>query len=61
VGGGLVLFHATDATGQRFTKSEIERGVAAECAVAADINRDGKLDLVVSAGRNNKILWYQAK
>jgi FG-GAP-like repeat len=60
-GGGLVLFHATDATGQHFTKVEIERGVAAECAVAADIDGDGKLDLVVSAGRNNKIFWYQAK
>ncbi|MCX6906502.1 MAG: VCBS repeat-containing protein [Verrucomicrobia bacterium] len=60
-GGGLLLFHATDATGQQFTKVEIERGVAAECAVVADMNGDGKLDLVVSAGRNNKILWYQNK
>jgi hypothetical protein len=58
-GGGLFLFRATDATGQQFTKIEIERGVAAECAVAADMDGDGRLDLVVSAGRNNKILWYQ--
>jgi hypothetical protein len=60
-GGGLVFFHALDATGQHFTKVEIERGVAAECAVATDIDGDGKLDLVVSAGRNNKIFCYQAK
>ena len=58
-GGGLMMFHATDATGQQFTKIEIERGVAAECVVAADMNGDGKPDLVVSAGHNNKVLWYE--
>lgn len=25
----------------------------------ADINGDGKLDIVVSAGRNNQVLWYE--
>jgi len=60
-GGGLALFDPVDATGERFTKIEIERGVAAECVVAADMNGDGKPDLVVTAGRNNKILWYENK
>ena len=23
------------------------------------LNGDGKLDIVVSAGRNNKVLWYE--
>ena len=60
-GGGLILFHRADSSAQQFARFEIERGVAAECAVAADLNGDGKLDLVVSAGGNNKLLWYQAK
>ena len=59
-GGGLVLFH-WDSAAQQFTRSEIDKGVSAECAVVADINGDGKLDLVVSGGRNNKLFWYQAK
>jgi hypothetical protein len=58
-GGGLIHFRPADATGGKFVRSEIEVGVAAECAVAADLNGDGRRDLVVSAGRNNKILWYE--
>ena len=56
----MVFFH-WDSAAQQFTRSEIDKGVSAECAVVADINGDGKLDLIVSGGRNNKIFWYQAK
>jgi hypothetical protein len=33
--------------------------VPAEGAVAADINGDGKLDLVVIADRTNQLIWYE--
>ena len=59
--GGLVLFRANDGSGQQFTRVELERGVAAECAVVADLDGDGKPDFVVSDGANNRILWYQNK
>lgn len=59
-GGGLVLFRR-DSTAQQFTRSEIDKGVSAECVVIADLNGDGKLDLIVSGGGNNKLFWYQAK
>jgi hypothetical protein len=57
-GGGIKLYHlATD--GATWKTVEIERGVAVEGAIVADINGDGKPDIVVSAGRNNKVLWYE--
>jgi hypothetical protein len=58
-GGGLRLYKATDATGQQFKTFQIDTAMPAEGAVAADINGDGKLDLVVIAGRANQLVWYE--
>ena len=58
-GGGLRLYKATDATGQHFKANDIDLAMPAEGAVAADINGDGKLDLVVIAGRTNQLAWYE--
>ena len=58
-GGGLRFYKATDATGQKFERFEIDPGMPAEGAVAADVNGDGKLDLVVIAGRINQLVWYE--
>lgn len=57
-GGGLRLFHL-DADGVSWRSVEIERGIAVEGAVVVDLNGDGRLDLVVAAGRNHKIAWYE--
>ena len=58
-GGGLRLYKATDATGQQFKADDIDPAMPAEGAVAADIRGDGKLDLVVIAGRTNQLVWYE--
>jgi len=58
-GGGLSLYDPADAAGGRFTKIPLDRGIAAEGAVAADLNLDGRLDLVVIAGRSNNLAWYE--
>ena len=58
-GGGLSLYDPADATGRRYTKIPLDRGIAAEGAVAADVNLDGRLDLVVIAGRSNNLAWYE--
>ncbi|MHC4179500.1 MAG: FG-GAP repeat domain-containing protein [Planctomycetota bacterium] len=58
-GGGLSLYDPADADGRRFTKVPLDRGIAAEGAVAADMDLDGGLDLVVIAGRSNNLAWYE--
>jgi len=58
-GGGLALYDRAGAAGKRYTKISLDRGIAVEGAVAADINLDGKLDIVVIAGRSNKLAWYE--
>jgi hypothetical protein len=56
--GGLNLYDPT-ADGQRFRTIPLDRGIAVEGAVAADINRDGQLDLVAVGGRTNDLVWYE--
>jgi hypothetical protein len=58
-GGGLRLYDPADASGRRFTKVEIDSGITVEGAVAADINLDGKPDLVAIASRSNNLVWYK--
>ena len=57
-GGGLTLYKWVDRSCQKFP---LDRGIAVEGAVAADINGDGRLDLVVISGRTNKLVWYEGK
>jgi hypothetical protein len=58
-GGGLRLYRPTDAAGEHFERIELDPEMPAEGAVVADINGDGRLDLVVIAGRKNKLVWYE--
>jgi hypothetical protein len=58
-GGGLRLYKASDVTGQHFDAYDIDPAMPAEGAVAVDINGDGRLDLVVIAGRTNLLVWYE--
>ncbi len=56
--GGLALYDPADS-GVPFRKEVLDRGIAVEGAVAVDINGNGRLDLVVIAGRTNNLAWYE--
>jgi hypothetical protein len=44
----------------RFERHDIDAFPADyQVAVAADMNLDGRLDLVVIASRSNKLAWYE--
>ena len=58
-GGGLRLYDPADATGDKYKTIELDRGITVEGAVAADINLNGKPDLVVIASRSNNLVWYE--
>jgi hypothetical protein len=58
-GGGLAFYDLTGAEGIQFAKSSIDEGIAVEGALAADMNGNGRLDLVVIAGRTNNLAWYE--
>ena len=57
--GGLRLYDPLDDHGSGFRTIAIDQGLAVEGAVAADMNGDGRLDLVVIAGRTNNLVWYE--
>ncbi len=53
------LYDPLDAGDTRFRTDTIDEGIAVEGAVAADINLDGRLDLVAIGGRTNDLAWYE--
>ncbi len=56
---GLRLYDPLDPEASQFRTTNLDRGIAVEGAVVADLNADGRPDLVVIAGRTNDLVWYE--
>jgi hypothetical protein len=57
--GGLAVYRAADGPGRTWAKRLLDDNLPVEGAVVADLNGDGRLDLVASAGRANRLLWFE--
>jgi len=58
-GGGLTWYDPDDGSPSDYRAVPLDRQIAVEGLAAADINGDGRLDLVANAGRSNKLVWYE--
>jgi hypothetical protein len=56
----LVMFVPNEA-GNGFRQVEIDKTMTVDCTLVADINGDGRPDLVVVGGASNKVVWYENK
>lgn len=57
--GGLNAYDPIDAAAGRFRSVPLDRGIAVEGALAADLSGDGRTDLVAVGGRTNDLVWYE--
>lgn len=54
------VFYAQDDSGQNWRHEELDpKGMSASGCTVADINRDGKLDIVLIGGATTNIKWYE--
>lgn len=59
--GGIALYRAEDSNGERWIRRLVDEGIPVEGMAAADLNRDGLVDLVAMAGRANRLVWYEQR
>lgn len=56
---GLRLYDPADNQYRRFHTLDLDQGIAVEGVTVADLNADGRLDLVAIAGRTSALVWYE--
>jgi hypothetical protein len=56
----MFYYKAEDATGRKWSRSLIDNDISPSSCVTADINGDGRPDLVCMDGRApNYVKWYE--
>lgn len=57
-GTSLHVFSA-DASGTKWTRQTLDTNMAAACVVLADINQDGRPDVVAIGASTGNVVWYE--
>ncbi len=58
-GTSLYVYSAADSTGTRWERQRLDDGMAAAGVVIADLNGDGRLDIVAIGASTGNVMWYE--
>lgn len=59
-GQGTSLYvYTADGSGAKWTRQTLDTNMAAACVVIADINQDGRPDLVAIGASTGNVVWYE--
>ena len=58
-GTSLYVYYAADSTGTRWERQRLDDGMAASGVVVADLNGDGRPDLIAICASTGNVVWYE--
>jgi hypothetical protein len=58
-GTSLYVYYAADSTGTRWERQRLDDVMAASGVVVADLNGDGRPDIVAIGASTGNVVWYE--
>ncbi|MBI4167093.1 MAG: VCBS repeat-containing protein [Acidobacteria bacterium] len=58
-GTSLLVYQAIDEGGRKWGRQTLDPNMAASCVVIADINGDGRPDIVATGASTGNVVWYE--
>jgi len=58
-GTSLYVYYPADSTGTRWERQKLDDGMAASGVVIADLNGDGRPDIIAVGASTGNVMWYE--